>query len=137
MANTAIVGNAGVISVDGDNIAEVRNYSIEITSDTIETTTMGGTNSGRAYVKGLSTFSGSADVYFDVTHFTTADLDGLINGDVGATSVNLIVYPEGTGANWNGGIIVTGYSISASFDGLIEASVSFQGTGQLTYTPAA
>lgn len=133
MANTAIVGNAGVISVDGENVAEVRNYSIEITSDTIETTTMGGANSGRAYVKGLSSFSGSADVYWDATHFSTVDLDGLINGDVGASTVALIVYPEGTGANWSGNIIVTGYSITASFDGLIEASVSFQGSGQLAY----
>lgn len=134
MSNSALVGNAGVISVDGTNVAEVRNYSIEMTTDTIETTSMGGANSGRTYVKGLSTFSGSADVYFDATHFSTADLDGLVNGDVGASSVALIVYPEGTGSNWGGNIIVTGYSLTASFDGLIEASVSFQGDGQLTYT---
>lgn len=136
MSNSALVGNAGVISVDGTNVAEVRNYSIEMTTDTIETSTMGAANSGRTYVKGLSTFSGSADVYFDATHFTTADLDGLVNGDVGASSVALIVYPEGTGANWAGNIIVTGYSLTASFDGLIEASVSFQGDGQLAYAAA-
>lgn len=136
MSNSALVGNAGVISVDGTNVAEVRNYSIEMTTDTIETSTMGAANSGRTYVKGLSTFSGSADVYFDATHFTTADLDGLVNGDVGASSVALIVYPEGTGANWSGNIIVTGYSLTASFDGLIEASVSFQGDGQLSYAAA-
>lgn len=134
MSNSALVGNAGVISVDGTNVAEVRNYSIEMTTDTIETSTMGAANSGRTYVKGLSTFSGSADVYWDATHFSTADLDGLINGDVGASAVALIVYPEGTGSNWNGNIIITGYSISGSFDGLIEASVSFQGDGQLAYT---
>lgn len=131
---TALVGNAGVVSVNSQNIAEIRSYSIELTSDTIETTVMGGANSGRTYTKGLSSFSGSADVYFDATHFSTADLDGLVNGDVGDTHVGLIVYPEGTGSNWNGDIHVTGYSISASFDGLVEASISFQGTGQLTYT---
>ena len=137
MSNSALVGNAGVISVDGTNVAEVRNYSIEMTTDTIETSTMGAANSGRTYVKGLSTFSGSADVYWDATHFSTADLDGLVNGDVGASSVALIAYPEGTGANWNGNIIITGYSISGSFDGLIEASVSFQGDGQLSYSGGA
>lgn len=137
MSNSALVGNAGVISVDGVNVAEVRNYSIEITADTIETTTMGAANSGRTYVKGLSTFSGTADVYWDDSHFdasTGVDLDGLVNGAVGAGSVALIVYPEGTGSNWNGDIIITGYSITASMDGLIEASISFQGDGQLTYT---
>ena len=136
MSNNALVGNAGVISVDGVNVAEVRNYSIEITTDTIETTTMGGANSGRTYVKGLSTFSGTADVYWDDSHFDAVsgnDLDGLVNGAVGASSVALIVYPEGSGANWNGNIIVTGYSITGSMDGLIEASISFQGDGQLSY----
>lgn len=136
MSNNALVGNAGVISVDGVNVAEVRNYSIEITTDTIETTTMALANSGRTYVKGLSTFSGTADVYWDDSHFDATsgvDLDGLVNGAVGAGSVALIVYPEGTGANWNGNIIITGYSITASMDGLIEASISFQGDGQLAY----
>lgn len=136
----ALVGNDGVISVDGVTVAEVRNYSIEITSDTIETSHMG--TASRTYVKGLSSFSGSADVYWDETHFyhatptSTQDLDGLLQGAVGAGGVALIVYPEGSGANWNGDIIITGYSISGTYDGLIEASISFQGDGALTYTPA-
>ena len=58
----SLTGNAGVVSIDGNNIAEVRSYSIEMTSDTIEKTAMGGANSGRVYTKGLSSFSGSADV---------------------------------------------------------------------------
>lgn len=136
MSNSALVGNAGVVSVNSQTVAEIRSYSIEMTSDTIETTTMGGANSGRTYTKGLSSFSGSADVYFDADHFSTADLDGLVNGDVGDTSVAIKVYPEGTGAYWGGNVHVTGYSISASFDGLVEASISFQGDGQLSYTAA-
>lgn len=137
---SSIVGNAGVISVNAQNVAEIRNYSLEITSDTIETTTMAGSNSGRTYTKGLSSFSGSADVYFDATHFSTADLDGLVNGDVGDAAVELIVYPSGNSAGnqkWSGNIHVTGYSISASFDGMVEASISFQGTGQLSATVVA
>lgn len=133
MSNSALVGNAGVISVNTQNVAEVRSYSIEMTSDTIETTTMGAANSGRTYVKGLSQFSGTADVYWDDAHFGTVDLDGLINGDVGAQAVVLKVFPEGTGDNWTGEIIVTGYSLNGSVDGLVEASISFQGNGQLTY----
>lgn len=129
----SLTGNAGVVSINGNNIAEVRSYSVEVTSDTIENTVM--TDNSRQYVPGLSSFSGSADVYWDATHFSTADLDGLIQGTVGDTGdvVTVIFYPEGTGANWTGSVVLTGYSISASFDGMIEASVSFQGTGALTY----
>jgi predicted secreted protein len=130
---TALVGNTGVISINSQNVAEVRSYSIEMTADTIETTAMGD-GSARRYVKGLNTFSGTADVYWIASHFSTADLDGLIQGAVGSSAVALKVYPTGTGANWGGNIIVTGYSVSASFDGLVEASISFQGDGALTYT---
>ena len=134
----SITGHAGSLSVDSSTIAEVRNYSIELTSDTIENTVMAGANSGRTYTKGLSSFTGSADVYWDATHFSTADLDGLVNGDVGDAAVELKVFPDNAvvGTYWRGNIIVTGYSITGSFDGMIEASVSFQGTGQLTYTTA-
>ena len=128
----SLTGNAGVVSIDGNTIAEVRSYSVEVTQDTIENTVM--TDSSRQYVAGLSSFAGSADVYWDATHFTTADLDGLIQGSVGDAAVTLILYPEGSGANWTGSIHITGYSISASFDGMIEASISFQGTGALTYS---
>ena len=39
-------------------------------------------------------------------------------------------YADAAGsAAFSGTVITTGYSLSASYDGLIEASVSFQGTG--------
>ncbi len=128
-------GNAGVVKLDDDagasqTVAEVRSYSIETTADTIEKTVMG--NSTRQYVKGISTFSGTADVYWDPTHFTTVDANPTA-GSVGATNkvVTLEIYPEGTGSKWSGEVIVTGYTVNGSFDGMIEASISFQGTGSL------
>lgn len=133
----ALTGNAGVIKMDDNTgtiqtIAEVRSYSIEMTADTIENTVCGDTT--RQYVKGLSTFSGSADVYFDATHITTVDIDPTA-GSVGASNkiVTLELYPTGSGTKWSGEVIVTGYSISGSFDGMIEGSISFQGTGSITY----
>ena len=132
---TAYVGNAGVITLDDDagsaqTVAEVRSYSIETTADTIEKTIMG--NATRQYVKGIATFSGTADVYWDPTHFTTVDANPTA-GSVGATNkvVTLTVYPTGTGTAWSGEVIVTGYTVNGSFDGMIEASISFQGTGSL------
>lgn len=132
---TAYAGNAGVITLDDDagsaqTIAEVRSYSIETTADTIEKTVMG--QSTRQYVKGIATFSGTADVYWDPTHFTTVDANPTV-GSVGATNkvVTLTVYPTGSGTAWSGEVVVTGYTVNGSFDGMIEASISFQGTGSL------
>lgn len=137
----SLTGNAGVININGEAVAEVRSYSIELTQDTIENTVMG--DNSRQYVPGLSQFSGTADVYWDESHFATsvssgdgkADLDALIQGTVGAPGdvVTLIVYPSGTGANWTGSVVITGYTVNGSMDGMIEASISFQGSGALTY----
>lgn len=139
----SLTGNAGVIKINGEAVAEVRSYSIELTQDSIEKTVMG--DSSRTYLAGLSQFSGTADVYWLEEHFATSassgdgknDLDALIQGDVGASHVALTIYPEGesAGNNWDGNIIVTGYTVNASMDGMIEASISFQGSGPLTYTP--
>lgn len=133
----SFVGNAGVIAIDDDagsaqTVAEVRSYSIETTADTVEKTVMGQTS--RQYVKGLATFSGTADVYWDPAHFTTVDLNPTV-GSVGATNkvVTLTIYPTGSGASWTGEVVVTGYTVNGSFDGMIEASISFQGTGSLGY----
>ena len=132
----SFVGNAGALLINGAAVAELRSYSIEMTSDTIEQTVMG--DATRQYVKGLSTFSGTADVFWDPAHFTgTNNIDGEIFGSVGDTGAALVLYPEGQTAGsdkvMNGDVIITGYTINGTVDGMIEASISFQGTGALTY----
>ena len=139
-------GNNGVVKIDNAGgtptaIASVRNFSIEITRDTIETTSMG--KDVRTYVGGLSSFSGSADVYFDTTPATIAALNPT-SGTVGSDPITLEVYLDageagtGTSTKFAGEIIVTGFSVSSSMDGLVEASISFQGSGSsgvgITYT---
>ena len=64
-----ITGNNGAVTLNGNSIAAVRSFSVEMTADTIETTTMG--VDVRTYITGLSSFSGSADVYFDAADFDT------------------------------------------------------------------
>ena len=79
----------------------------------------------------MTSFSGSIDVFWDETD--TSGQGALTIG----SEVTLNVYPEGDASGdtyYTGSAIVTGVSRSASFDGLIEASVSVQGTGALTST---
>ena len=124
-------GSEGTVKVGSNAIAEIRSYSIEETGDTIETSTMGDT--ARTYVPSLTSWSGSVDVYWDETD--TTGQGALTTG----AEVTLNVYPEGdtTGDTYySGSAIVTGVSRTASFDGLVEASISLQGTGALTSTTA-
>ena len=122
-------GSEGTVKVGSNAIAEIRSYSIEETGDTLETSTMGDT--ARTYVPSLTSWSGSVDVYWDETDSTG---QGALT--VGA-EITLNVYPEGDTSGdtyYTGAAIVTSVSKTASFDGLVEASVGVQGTGALTST---
>lgn len=122
-------GSEGTVKVGSNAVAEIRSFSIEETADTLEDTSMG--DSARTYLPSLTSWSGSVDVFWDET-----DTSGQGALDVGS-SVTLNLYPEGdTAADtyYTGTAIVTGKSVSSSFDGMVEASFSVQGTGALTET---
>jgi predicted secreted protein len=135
-----LTGNNGVVKIDNSSgspttIAAVRNFSIDVTSDTIETTTMG--NDTRQYVKGLSSFSGSADIYFDPDMMPTSTTGNVwmnpTTQTVGTSPYTFEGYLNGSSNKLSGEIIVTGFSITSSMDGMVEASLSFQGSGALSY----
>lgn len=122
-------GSEGTVKVGANAVAEIRSYSIEQTADTLEDTTMGDT--ARTYLPSLTTFTGTLDVLWDET-----DTSGQGALTIGA-SVTLNLYPEGavSGDTYlSGTAIVTGRTITASYDGLVEMSISVQGTGALTTT---
>jgi predicted secreted protein len=122
-------GSEGTVKVGSNAVAEIRSFSIEETADTLEDTTMGDT--ARTYKSSLTSFSGSVDVLWDET-----DSSGQGALTIGA-EVTLNLYPEGDAASdtyLTGSAIVTGRSISSSYDGLVEMSITVQGNGALTTT---
>lgn len=125
-------GSEGTVKVGSNAIAEIRSFSIEESADTLETTTMGDT--ARTYSSSLTTFTGSVDVFWDET-----DTSGQGALTIGA-EVTLNLYPEGDTSGdtyYTGTAIVTGRTINSSFDGLVEMSISVQGSGALTETTVA
>ena len=133
-------GQDGTISIGGTAVAEVRSFSVEYTREVIEDTTMG--DVARTYKHGLKSFTGSADVYIDadgtdVNGITSALMDDAI-GDNSAVAV--ILYPAGDtagNAKLTGSVIITGVSVNSTMDGIVEGTISFQGTGDLTFGVAA
>ena len=122
-------GSEGTVKVGANAVAEIRSFSLEESGEVIETTTMGDVS--RTYVAGLNTFSASIEVYWDET-----DTDGQVALAVGSTVV-LSLYPEGADAGdtyYSGSAIVTGVSLASSFDGMVERSITVQGSGALTTT---
>ena len=119
-------GSEGVIYNDTNQVAEVRSFSIDEVMDTIEDTSMG--DSSRSYKAGLKQFTATVSAFWDET-----DTNGQGGFDVG-TEVTLKLYPEGNASGdtyYSGTALVTGKTINSSFDGMVEAEYSFQGSGAL------
>ena len=121
-------GSEGLVKVGGNTLAEVRSFTLDITGDVIEDTSMG--DSFRSYVAGLGSYTASVECFFDETDAAQNALD------VGS-SLTLELYPEGAASGdtyFTGTVIVTGKSVNSSFDGMVEVSVTATGTGGITET---
>ena len=121
-------GSEGVVKVGANTISEVRDWSIEETADVIEDTSMG--DSARTKKVGLTSASGSLTAYWDET-----DTNGQEAMTIGA-SVTLNLYPEGS-ANASTyatcTALITEVGVSASFDGMVERTFSFEVNGAVTW----
>ena len=123
------LGKEGTVQVGSNAIAEIRGFSIDETIDVVEDTSMG--DSSKTYLASIKDFSGTVDVLYDET-----DTNGQTALSLGS-SVTLNFAPEGTSSGdvkLTGPAIVTGKSITSSFDGLVESTITVQGTGGLTTT---
>jgi predicted secreted protein len=136
--NTGVyTGESGVIKFVGDDstvaaVASVRSFTIDREVQTIETTTMGDTD--RSYLAGLSQFSGSLDVYLRDDDEGQSNFLSYVENPDSVAKIELFPSGETTGIKLSGNVIVTGHSITSNFDGAVEASIQFQGSGALTRT---
>jgi hypothetical protein len=130
-----IVGNDGAVTMQGNAVAAVRNFTVDITADTIETTTMGADT--RTFVRGLAQYTGSVDVYFDPDQFNGNVHFNPTSGTVGQNNYSGKFYLVEGGTDtvfWCNSMVVTGYSINSTMDGLVEATLSIQGSGGIGFS---
>ena len=107
-------------------IGELLNWTVTMTTDAVETTSMGDTN--RTYVKGLSTGTGSMSLYLDPDDAVQQDL---VQGD----SVDCEFFVEGTDSGdtkYTGTFIVTSVERGTTMDGIATLNAELQLTGALT-----
>jgi predicted secreted protein len=124
---TTYTGQFGTVRNSTNAIAELRNFEIDIQSDTVEDTAMG--DSWKTNKAMHKSWSASVECFYD---HTNAPQNGFA---VGAT-VALQAYPmSAAGAAGNaqlvGSAIVTGRTVKSMHDGLVELSLSLIGDGAL------
>lgn len=125
------VGKDGAVKIGATAVAEIRDWSLEQTSEVVNDTVMGDDwMTNKATQK---SWTASFNAYWD-----DSDTNGQLALDVG-TEVTLNLYSEDTSGAiyWSGSAIINSVSNSASFDGLVEASFSATGNGALTESTVA
>ena len=125
-------GSEGVVKIGTDTIAEVKDWSFDETADTTEDTVMG--DAARTRKSTLTSASGSVNAFWDET-----DTNGQVAMSAGS-EVALKLYPEGatTGDTfYSVSALITSVSRSATFDGMVEASFSFESNGAVTAATVA
>lgn len=136
---TTYTGENGVVKFVGADstvaaVASVRTFNVDQELQTIESTVMGA--GARSYIPGLKQFSGSMDLYLRDDDAGQRNLLSFANGggSEGVGKIELFPSGETTGQKLSGNVIITNFSITSNFDGMVEATADFQGSGNLTVT---
>ena len=135
-------GKSGSLKIADDtgtlrDVAEVRSFTLDSTMDTIETTAMEAAGNARTYKAGLETSTFTAEVLYSAQEIAggATDIPALL---MGSETVSFEMYPSADTGSGNtkisGTALVTGYSISSSFDDMVTATISAQVSGALTFT---
>ena len=125
-------GSEGVVKVGSNTVAEVKDWSLSQTAETVDDTVMG--DSARTVKPSLTAASGSISAFWDETD--TTGQGALTAG----SEVTLNLYPEGDTSGdtyFTLSAVITEQGSSASFDGMVEATFSFTANGAVTTTTVA
>ena len=133
-----IAGMYGVVNTSDLNGQAVefncRNWTIDWTADALDVTTFDSTAGPRAFIGGLTSWSGSFEALLDKdtaifsSAITVAPVDTLAKFDVGPIPVTSDTI------RFNGSILINGFSVSTAVDGLPVVTFTFQGTDTLSHS---
>jgi len=128
-------GSDGVVKIGTNVVAEVKGFDVNEQAATYRTNapTMNNAAPAATFKAGETSWTAKLDCYWDDT-----DTTGQEALTVGA-SVTVHLMPEGSAvgsADLNGSAIVTEVGIAVAHDGIVERTISVQGTGALTHGTA-
>lgn len=137
----------GSVTFDSNTIGEITSFSLERSTDTVETTTISDTS--RTYLPTLKTATLSIDGFFDISDVGQESINALIDESAGSSgdvdnignTATFAVFPTGstglTNSKFTGSGIVTGITINSSVGEMINFSCTIQCTGDITVTEAS
>ena len=124
-------GMDGSITFAANVVAEVKSWSLTSSLETLDGSKMG--DAWRIFVGGMGTWSGQATCNLDYgdTLGQKAIIDRIATATPGTTSAALLLRQSAT-KTWGGNVFVTGFNITQALGQIVEAQLTFQGTGALS-----
>ena len=123
----------GVVGASASKkVVGIKNWSLELSLDTLETTALG--DDWKNYITGLKEWSASSEGDYEVpvdTEGQKALQDAFLNG----TTVTVKLYVDGTNY-YQGEAYINSLSIEDPVDDVVSISIEFTGTGALTFETA-
>ena len=131
----AVAGKNGKVVVGASaskKVVGIKNWSLELSLDTLETTALG--DDWKNYITGLKEWSASSEGDYEVpvdTEGQKALQDAFLDG----TTVTVKLYVDGTNY-YQGEAYINSLSIEDPVDDVVSISIEFTGTGALTFETA-
>ena len=131
----AVAGKNGKVVVGASaskKVVGIKNWSLELSLDTLETTALG--DDWKNYITGLKEWSASSEGDYEVpvdTEGQKALQDAFLNG----TTVTVKLYVDGTNY-YQSEAYINSLSIEDPVDDVVSISIEFTGTGALTFETA-
>lgn len=132
----AVAGKNGKVVVGASaskKVVGIKNWSLELSLDTLETTALG--DDWKNYITGLKEWSASSEGDYEVpvdTEGQKALQDAFLNG----TTVTVKLYVDGTNY-YQGEAYINSLSIEDPVDDVVSISIEFTGTGALSFEKGA
>jgi hypothetical protein len=126
-----IYGNNGEIKISSTAVGEVKSWSLTISRDTIEDTSMG--DVAKTFVYGKSSASGTIEVNFDDDDSAQGTLrDAVINGTT--VSLDLFTNTSSTSGTdyYSLTALITSQDVSVEMDSIESRTFNFTANGAVT-----
>lgn len=122
-------GFNGSVKVGSNAVAEISEFTLDVSRDTVETQSFGDT--WKEMTTTLASWSGTFRGRWDMTD--TNGQAALQSALTGGTSVSLSLLTAAS-KTYSGTAFITAISTGAAVDGVVEADFSFAGSGSLSYS---
>ena len=129
----AVAGKKGKITIgvnDPVTVVGIKNWSLELSLDTLETTALG--DDWKNYITGLKEWTASSDGNYEIgidTDGQAALQEAYLNGD----TVDLKLYVDDT-HYYGGKAYINSLSVEDPVDDIVNISIEFTGSGELSFT---